>query len=142
MSGDASRIYLGCYSGKIYQINHNGVAEKIYVVPEGMINNYLAPNPILFVTEYLGRKYFLTKWYLYILKDDEVQTYLKNEECSFKWFDMGFIQKRKHQINLFNPDGISQGSITFKSPLVIVAFNNGVLFVQTTTRAYTFCLSY
>lgn len=142
MSEDASRIYLGCYSGKIYQINHNGVAEKIYIAPEGQINNYLAPNPISFVTEYLGRKYFLTKWYLYILKDDKVQAYLKNEECSFKWFDMGFIQQRKYQIKLFNPDGISQGSITFKSPLVIVAFNKGILFVQTTTRSYTFRLSY
>jgi hypothetical protein len=86
ISKDGNRIYLGCYSGKLYQVNQNGIAEKIYFVPEGQINNYPLTNPISFVTEYNDRKYILTKWYLYILKDDKLTGYLKNEKGRFRWF--------------------------------------------------------
>ena len=95
MSYDGSRIYLGCYSGKLYQINQKGIAEKIYIIPEDIINDFERTNPISFVTEYNGRKYILTQWYLYILKDEELVCYLKNEKGKFKWFKKGFIHQQK-----------------------------------------------
>lgn len=141
MSENGGRIYLGCYSGKIYQINQNGIAEKIYLVPEGQINNYPLCNPISFVTEYNDRKYILTKWYLYILKDDKLRGYIKNEKGRFKWFEKGFIQQRKNQIILFDPDGVNQGLISFKSAVLLVGYKHDILFVETNTKAYTFRLA-
>ena len=110
-------------------------------MPEDQTKDYPISNPISFVTEYNDRMYILTKWYLYILKADKLQGYVKNENGRFKWFEKGLIQLRKNQIVLFNPDGISQGSINFKSPIVLTAYKDNILFVETTTKAYTFCLT-
>ena len=49
ISDEASRIYLGCYSGKTYQVNRNGVAEKIFVIPEDEEALYGHSNPVSFI---------------------------------------------------------------------------------------------
>jgi len=150
MSDDGSRIYLGCYSGKIYQINQNGFAEKIYIIPENKpedkkdvyetLNS--KANPVLFVTEFNDRKYILTRWYLYILKDDNIVRYLKNENGKYRLFRKGFILQDKKQINFFDRDGKRTGMITFKSPILQVCYRDNILLVESTTKAFTFRLNY
>lgn len=138
ISDDASRIYLGCYSGKIYQVNPNGIAEKMYIVPEDKKENYGIPNPISFVTEYNFRKYILTRWYLYVLNDDKTINYLKNDSGYYRWFDNGIVLQDNKQITLFDKDGNNQGSITFKSPIKQVCFCDDIFLIETTTKSFTF----
>jgi len=135
-----NKIYLGCYSGKLYQINQNGIAEKIYLIPEDQINNYPKTNPISFVTEYNERKYILTQWYLYILKNEKLISYVKNEKGRFKWFKKGFIHQHKNHLIIYNCDGVNQGSISFKSPILLIGYKDDILFVETTTKVFTFKL--
>lgn len=142
MSDDGSRIYLGCYSGKLYQINQKGIAEKIYFIPEDLIDNYERSNPISFVTEYNYRKYILTRRYLYILKDDKLVRYIKNEKGNYKWFKNGFIYQSKKQIILFDIDGTIKGIISFKSQILQVCYKDNILLVESTNRAFTFKLNY
>jgi len=138
ISDDASRIYLGCYSGKIYQINPNGVTEKIYIVPEDKRGDYGTTNPISFVTEYNARKYILTHWYLYILQDDKTINYLKNDSGNYRWFNNGIILQEKKQITLFDKDGNTEGNIKFKSPIKQVCFCDNIFLIETTTKSFTF----
>lgn len=146
MSNDGSRIYLGCYSGKIYQINKNGFAEKIYIIPEDKIDVYGTlygkTNPVLFITEYNNRKYILTQSYLYVLKDDNIVRYLKNEKGKYRLFRKGFILQDKKQITLFDRDGEKIGMIIFKSPILQVCYRDNILLVESTTKAFTFRLNY
>jgi curved DNA-binding protein CbpA len=146
MSNDGSRIYLGCYSGKIYQINKSGLAEKIYIIPEDKIDVYGTlygkTNPVLFITEYNDRKYILTQRYLYVLKDDNIVRYLKNENGKYRLFKKGFILQDKKQITLFDRDGERIGMITFKSPILQVCYRDNILLVESTTKAFTFRLNY
>lgn len=138
ISDDASRIFLGCYSGKIYQINSNGLAEKIYIVPEYKKGVYGTTNPISFVTEYNARKYILTHWYLYVLNNDKTKNYLKNDSGNYRLFEKGIILQDKKRITLFDIDGNNQGTITFKSPIKQVCFFEGIFLIETTTKSFTF----
>jgi len=142
LSDDGARIYLGCYSGKIYQINQDGIAEKIYIVPEDKKGDYGMTNPISFVTEYNDRKYILTHWYLYILKDDKLFRYLKIEKGNYKWFKNGFIHQDKKQIVLFDRDGDKKGMLSFKSPILQVCYKDNILLVESTTKVFTFKVNY
>lgn len=142
MSEDGSRIYLGCYSGKLYQINQNGIADKIYIIPEDQVNNYPRTNPISFITEYNDRIYILTQWYLYILKDEKVLCHLKNEKGRFKWFKKGFIHQQKNQIILYDCDGTNQGILSFQTPILLVGYKDNILLVETVKKTFTFRLDY
>jgi hypothetical protein len=148
ISNDGSRIYLGCYSGNVYQINQKGKTEKIYFIPKDTFtlrysnNEYERTNPISFVTEYNDRKYILTHWYLYILKDDKLVRYIKNEKGNYKWFKKGFIHLNKNQIILFDDDGTKKGKLSFKSRIIQISYKNNILLVESTTRAFTFKLNY
>ena len=99
-------------------------------------------NPISFVTEYNDRKYVLTHWYLYILKNDELFRYLKTEKGNYKWFKNGFIHQDKKQIVLFDRDGNKKGILSFKSSILQVCYKDNILLVETTTKVFTFKVNY
>jgi len=138
MSDDSSRIYLGCYSGNVYQVNKEGIAEKIYFVPEDKKGDYGTTNPISFVVEYNNRKYILTHWYLYILKEDKTLQYLKNEKGNYRWFKNGFIHQGKKQIVFYDIDGNNKGTLSFKSPIKQVCYCEDIFLIETTSTAFTF----
>jgi hypothetical protein len=48
---------------------------------------------------------------------------------------------KKNQIILYSPDGVNLGSITFKSPILIVGYKDNILFVETNSKVYTFRLA-
>ena len=114
--------------------------KKIYIIPEDKKGDYGTTNPISLVTEHNDRQYILTHWFLYILKEDKTINYLKNENGSYKWFDNGFILQQKKQITLFDKDGNSQGSVSFKSPIKHVCFKDNIFLVETTTKSFSFIL--
>ncbi len=138
ISDDGSRIYLGCYSGKIYQVNREGIVEKLYIIPEEKFKDYGKTNPISFIVERFNRKYILTHWYLYILKEDKTINYLRNEFGRFRWFEDGFILQGKKEITIFDNDGNKKGLISFKSSIRQVCFCDNIFLVETTTKAFTF----
>ena len=81
-------------------------------------NIYGMTNPISFITEYNDRKYILTHWYPYILKDDKIFRYLKNDKENYKWFKNEFIHQATKQIVLFDRDGNKKGMLLFKLPIL------------------------
>jgi len=129
----------------VYQIDQNGKVEKIYIIPVDKIVYYESiydkTNPVSFITEYNNRKYILSQWYLYILKNDEIVKSLKCENGVFKWFKNGFIHLGNKHINLYNIDGVSKGSLTFKSFISNVSFNDNIFLVETKSKAFTFKLN-
>ena len=137
-SKDSSQIYLGCYSGKIYQVNQYGIAEKIYIIPEDKESKYISTNPISSVIEYKSRKYIVSHWYLYILNNDMLINYIKNESGNYRWFDKGFLLQNKKEVTFFDLDGNNKGSISFKSPIKHISFYKEVLLIETTTKSYSF----
>ena len=140
ISFDASRIYLGCYSGKIYQINKNGVAEKIYVIPEDEKGIYGQTNPVTYIVERGNYLHILTYWYLYILRDDKAEKFIKINDGEVKWFDSGFIHQIKNTIFLYLNNGDLLGSLTFKDSIRHVCYKDDNLLIETNKKAFLFKL--
>jgi hypothetical protein len=141
ISNDGKRIYLGGYSGKIYQVNRSGIAEKIYYAPEDKNSKYGQSNPIKYILEYNKRTYILSSWYLYILEDDRTIKYIKNNNELFRWYDGGFVQQMKYDVIFYDADGGDLGKLSFKSPINQICFDNNIILVETTTKAYTFIMN-
>ena len=140
VSDDASRIYLGCYSGKTYQVNKKGVAEKIYIIPEDKEGIYGQTNPVTYIIERDEYLHFLTYWYLYILKSDKVINFIKIGEGDIKWFEYGFIHQIKDNIFLYLNNGDLLGSINFKGSIRHVCYKDDNLLVETNRKAFLFKL--
>ena len=140
ISDDASRIYLGCYSGKIYQANKNGIVEKIYTIPGDKEGIYGQTNPVTYIIERNDYLHILTYWYLYILKDNKVINFIKISEGDIKWFDYGFIHQIKDNIFLYLNNGNLLGSINFKDSIRHVCYKDDNLLIETSRKAFLFKL--
>lgn len=138
ISFNASKVYLGCYSGKIYEINRNGVAEKIYIIPEDKNGIYGKSNPVTYIVERGSYLHILTYWYLYILRDDKVVNFIKIDEGDIRWFDNGFMHQIKNNILLYLNNGDLLGSLNFKDCIRNVCYKDNNLLIETNKKAYLF----
>jgi hypothetical protein len=138
ISDDGSRIYLGCYSGKIYQINQMGISENIYYAPRDENNVNRNSNPITDILEFNCRKYILSHYYLYILKDDKTINCFKNNGGQFRWYNDGFVQQFNKGIVFYDLDGNIIGQLFFKSPINQVCIKDNIILVETTIESLTF----
>ena len=83
----AERIYLGCYSGRIYCIDKIGKVLKIYSTDA----------PIDFIIERQGIIYIRTCTSLYVLQDDRTTNLIDLRVGSFECFaEWGFIINKKN----------------------------------------------
>lgn len=140
ISDDASRIFLGCYSGKTYQVNKNGIVEKIYVIPEDKDGIYGKTNPVSYIIERKDYLHIMTYWYLYILKDDTVLNFLKVDIGDIKWFDCGFVHQLKNDIYVYLNNGDLLGSLNFKDSIRHICYKDSNLLIETSKKAFVFKL--
>lgn len=142
ISNNAEKIYLGCYSGKTYQINMQGIVEKIYIIPEDVKGIYGKTNPVTYIVECEKYLHIMTYWYLYILLDDTVLRYLKVYDGIVKWYDRGFIKQLKNNIYIYLNNGDFIGSLEFKDKIRHICYKDNVFLIETITNAYIFKLKY
>jgi len=138
ISDDGSRIYLGCYSGKTYQIKRDGIAEKVYIIPEDKEGIYGQSNPVTYVLEQNGFLYILSYWYLYVFNDDKLVKYIKLDKAEVKWFDSGFLFKFNNEVKLYKADGDFLGHLSTKERINNLCFKDDVLLVETNSKALSF----
>ena len=148
ISQDSSNIYLGCYSGKIYKINKEGIVEKIYIIPKDKKGIYGQTNPVVYIIEKNKFLHILSYWYLYILENDMIQNVIKLDKGRIYWFDDGFIKISKDykklyksEIKIYNNRGDEIGKIIIRDQIKYNCYESGLLLVVTSKKAYLFKLN-
>ncbi len=136
-----SMVYLGCYSGKVYETNLDGKVNKTYIIPEDEnTDRAQRTNPISYIFDLNDIKYILSHYYLYILVNDEIINYIKCDHGRIRWFDDGIIKQLEKEIILFDNKGNLFGNIIFKTPIKYICYNKGLLLIELTSKTITFKL--
>jgi hypothetical protein len=138
ISDDGQRIYLGCYSGKTYQINQSGKVQRKFVIPEDKTGSYGSTNPISSIKEFKDRLYILSSWYLYILQNNQVVKYLPVNDGHLKWFDDGFVLLEKKEIKIYDLDGRFIGKVNFKQNINQISYFDNIFIIVTISKTYCF----
>lgn len=136
ISCDGSRIYLGCYSGKTYQINLCGLVEKVFIIPQtdGLYNNA----PISHILERNDFLHILSYAYLYILKGSQTIKTFSIENAEIKWWENGFVLIHDKEVQIFDNAGNELGTVKFKDRLNYAGFNNRYFWANTSKQLYLF----
>jgi hypothetical protein len=129
---NADRIYLGCYSGKVYCVSKDGRVIKLY-------NCHDVVRSIREKGEYL---FIETDYCLYIIKADKYLTHVRTWKTgNLKWADSGFMLVGTKELHLFSDEGIEIGRIKFKNNISDVYWAAGNFKVMTANKVYVFSVS-
>lgn len=129
----ADRIYLGCFSGKVYCIS-----KTLHIIKQ-----YICHDDIKSIRE-KGRNVFVeTAFVLFIIQDDRYLTHINIWGMGkLRWNTEGFMYVSEKEIHLFTDDGIEIGRIVFdKNKIYNVYYNGNSLKVTTAYKTYTFMIS-
>lgn len=128
----ADRIYLGCYSGKVYCIS-----KTLRIIKQYICHDYIKS-----IRE-KGRNVFIeTAFLLFIIQDDRYLTHINILGTGkLRWNTEGFMFVSEKEINLFTDDGIEIGKIVFKNKIYDAYCNSNSLKVTTAYKTYTFMIS-
>lgn len=127
VSKNANRIYIGCYSGKIYCVSKNGKVSKFYDVHE-------TPRTIREKGDYL---YIETDYHLYIIKDDKYLTHIDTYgKGDLMWWYGGFMFVGNNEISIFSLGGDIVGNISFKKNIYDLYWEEEKLRIVTIDRSY------
>lgn len=140
-SCDGSRAFLGCYSGKTYQVNRNGEVEIVFVTPKREMDEYSRTNPVLNILEHKDFLYILTNLFLYILKDKKVVNCIRVHAGKIKWFEDGFILPAKKSLKVYLNDGSFLGTLSFKDNIKHICHAHEIFFVETGKKSFLFRLN-
>lgn len=122
-----SKIYLGCYSGKLYSLSKEGIVD-IIINCHDTVKSIIKKHSYLFIE---------TNYHLYILKDNEYLTHLKLwKEGILSYLDGYIILRKTNEIKLFSLDGIYISSIRFKNRINDLYQTNRGLNISTTNKTY------
>ena len=135
---DSKRLYLGCYSGRVYRASLDGCVDIIYTIPEDKESIYGAGNPIVMIFHDNECLYIVTHWYLYILRGDDVVACIHRQKGTYKWFKGGFLFYQGNALNVLSPNGESFGTIQFKNNIRNIASTDDLLLVETGLKSFLF----
>jgi hypothetical protein len=115
---NAERIYLGCYSGRVYCINEAGHVLKTYV----------SDDTIRRIQEQAPYLYIQTNYSLYVIRDERVVNHIEIGTGNFFSFAAwGFIVKKDSIVCLYDHNGTLIGNIRFsKEPYEIIPTDQGI----------------
>jgi hypothetical protein len=116
---EAEQIYLGCYSGRIYCINKEGIVLKTYVSDDAIGR----------IEENQGRLYIQTGSGIYIIHEDKVLNHIEIGDGELSCFTIwGFIVRKGFVISLYEHEGNLIGNVQLsKEPCEIDPFQNGLI---------------
>jgi hypothetical protein len=138
MAKDGSRIYLGCYSGKVYSINAQGVADVVYVIPN--------TEPISEIMECGNCLHISTHSQLYVVQKEQRQ-FLKaiqlhgaeNGASGYvKYHEDGFVHVLGDVVTLYDCKGEKQGAMNFAKSLKSICVAEGKFVFETANKLYLF----
>jgi hypothetical protein len=132
LGSKADKIYLGCYSGKVYCISKDGRVIKIYNCQD-VVRSIREKRRYLFIE---------TDCCLFIIKDDKYLTHVSTWETgNLRWSDDGFMFVGTKELRLFSNEGIEIGRINIKDSITDAYWADGNLNVVTANKAYVFSIS-
>lgn len=128
---NANRIYLGCYSGKVYCTLKDG----------RVIIRYNCHNTIKSIRE-KGKYLFIeTEYCLHIIRDDKYLNHVRTWKIGkLKWTDNGFMIIVAKELHIFSDEGIEISRINFKNNISDVFWAGRNLKVLTANKAYVFSI--
>ncbi|MEI7752045.1 MAG: DnaJ domain-containing protein [Candidatus Omnitrophota bacterium] len=137
LSDDGSRIYLGGFSGRVYQLTADGRLKRIWATPPDPFMPQSNPfvmgvrNEILSVRERGGYLHILSKQYLYVLQEDICLHTIHTGNAQVHWFPGGWLLQRDQQIRVYQDSGELSGELFLKNKVLQMAFKDGHLLLQT-----------
>jgi hypothetical protein len=115
---EAERIYLGCYSGRVYCVNQEGSVLKIYITDD----------TIQHIEERFPYLYIQTNYSLFVIQNERVINHLEIGNDSFSFAAWGFFIKGNSIISLYDHSGSQIGNIRFYNQTYeIIPTNQGVI---------------
>lgn len=131
LSANADRIYLGCYSGKVYCVGRDSRVFKVYNCHE----------TINAIREKGSRLFIETNYHLYVLNDDTYVTHVDTwQEGELRWHQEGFMLVKAKEVRIFSDAGAEMGRISFKTPIYDTYWSANCLQVHTATKVFKFSL--
>jgi hypothetical protein len=119
LTENAERIYLGCYSGRVYCIDEEGHVLKTYVTDD----------TIRRIREQAPYLYIQTNYSLYVIRDERVINHIEIGTGEFFSFAAwGFIFKKDSTLSLYDQDGTLIGNIRFsRKPYEVIPTDEGLI---------------
>jgi DnaJ-class molecular chaperone with C-terminal Zn finger domain len=132
LGNNGDRIYLGCYSGKVYCLSKKGHVEQLYVCHD----------TIRSIREKGKRLFIETAYCLFIINDNRYLTHISTWQAgNLRWNTDGFMLVGEKTISLFSDEGVKKGQIEFKNRIYDAWLSNDQLKIVTANRtfAFSFC---
>lgn len=128
----AERIYLGCYSGKVYCITKDG----------HVVKRYDCHDTVRSIREKGDRLFIETDYCLFILMGDRYFAHVHTWKAGdVRWNKSGFMLVGTKTVRLFTDEGAEIGSISFKNNIYDTYEADGAICVITARKVYTFSVS-
>jgi tetratricopeptide (TPR) repeat protein len=142
MSDDGSRVYLGVYSGKVYEISQEGIAAHIYEIPNGESANVIREDgPFLHILTF-SQMYVLESETGQCIKTLQVRGESVSSTACIRFFQGGFLHILEHAVIVYTANGTELCRIRFESaPKYVCLSPDGKLIVETGKKLHLFTTS-
>lgn len=115
ISPEGSRIYLGCYSGKIYEISRDGVANTIYEMSTQESPNVIQEDGDFVFILTFSQLYIIDRINKKFLKTIQTRNSSLTSKGFIRFFKGGFIHVLDHDVIVYSSGGKEIARISFKS---------------------------
>ncbi len=140
ISSDGKRIYLGCYSGKIYEMSQNGIVDTIYeMTTQESAHVIFEDSDFLLILTY-SQLYIIDRINKKFLKTIRTRGSSLSSKGFIRFFKGGFIHILDHDVILYSSDGKELTRISFKSApkFVFLSPDKESLVVETGKKLHLF----
>jgi hypothetical protein len=121
-AADSNSVYLACYSGRVVQVDQNGMGTRAYDIGS-------VPRRIADTGDYL---YLLTDTRLYVLRNNALHALVDVFDAGdLVVAETGFGLLEKNRLRWFSEDGAYLGSVISKDPIRRVYFTAGGMVIET-----------
>lgn len=125
-------IYLGCYSGKVYQLTKDGDVTTVYECHD-VLKSIKEKDKYLFIE---------IQNYLYFIKNKEYLRHINIESTNeLIWIDDGLLIKSPNKIKIYSNNGLEVSEIEFKNRIYDLYLTEDGFNVITSNRLFEFDLN-
>jgi len=131
LDSNADKIYIGCYSGKVYLVLKDGRILKVYYCWDVIRQIKLRKEYLLVATDNT----------LYIIKNDQYVTHIDISNSKLKWCDEGVMLFRTQGLCLYTYDGNKLCDVSFKKSIHDAFWTSKNLKIMTINKIFSFLVS-
>ncbi len=139
ISPDGKRIYLGCYSGKIYEISPDGIAATIYeMTTQESVDVICEDNNFLYILT-ISQLYIIDRTNKKFVKTIQTRGEALSSRGAIRFFKGGFVHIIDHNLVVYDSTGNQLCEINFQSaPKYVFISPEGNLIVETGKKLHLF----